>query len=306
MRRRLISNIDENGNWVACRRDNPLTQCVCFGLSVGVLTLNAEYNEIKYMKKICILILLMVAPLFGQNKNMPVTGTATNSSGNHVSGVKVCLGSWNCVLTDTNGFYKIDVTLSPSIIYIPSIRFSHQEYNAVIKIVSNNKIDVVLQKITKESDNKRIISDCSNNDNLVGLRYKLIIPSINIIKADDIDYEAMFVPSSKNKDSYLRLLNGFNASSGLPSNVEWPFLEEPDSILHNRDIEYENQRKNESGIPINPLIDVKAQSDGKFWRFIGNSFNVISYSNISEEAAREFDDIMDTLCYSSPTVNNQH
>jgi len=52
-------------------------------------------------------------------------------------------------------------------------------------------------------------------------------------------------------------------------------------------------------------MDVKAQSkEGKFWRFIGNEFETITYSNVSEKTAREFDEILETLCYFLPTVKN--
>ena len=61
-------------------------------------------------------------------------------------------------------------------------------------------------------------------------------------------------------------------------------------------IEYENQIKDKRGIPSSVAIDVKAQSDGKFWRFIGNAFDTINYRNVSEETALEFDKILDTLC----------
>jgi len=102
------------------------------------------------------------------------------------------------------------------------------------------------------------------------------------------------------KDGYLMLMTGTNVSSGIPSNAEWPFLEEPNTILYNRNIEHENQGKNEPMIDF--AIDVKAHSNGNYWRFIGHNFMIITYSEVSEETAREFDDILDTLCYSPPTV----
>jgi hypothetical protein len=101
-------------------------------------------------------------------------------------------------------------------------------------------------------------------------------------------------------------MSGINVGSGIPENYLWPFLEEPKSILYNRDIEYENQREDENGMSYDlPIaIDVKAQSDGKFWRFIGRLFTVITYSGVSEETALEFDAILDTLCYSPPSAEN--
>ena len=245
--------------------------------------------------RVCILLLLMVAPLFGQDQRITITGTVTNLSGDRVAGVKVY--NYSYVLTDADGRYEIDVPQPRSIRFKETIRFSHPEYNAVIKIVSNDIIDVVLQKITKASDNKRIIPRCSENDNLVGWDYKATIASNSkdLIKVTDIDYVMIRIPASNNKD-YLMFLSGPSASSGIPSGDEWPFLEE--SILYNRDIEYENQRKDEMGIPFLSSVDVKAQSGGKFWRFIGDKFNVITYYNVSEETAREFDDILETLCYS--------
>jgi len=215
--------------------------------------------------------------------------------------------NYSYVLTDANGRYEIEVPQPRDIRFQETIRFSHPEYNAVIKIVSNNKIDVVLQKITNESDNKRILPLCSENDNLVGWHYKAIITSDSkdFIKINSSDYGAIKISAYTNKEEYLMLLSGPSASSGIPSGFEWPFLEGSNAILYNKDIEYENQRRDEKGIPFSSPIDVKAQSGGKFWRFIGDIFNIITYSNVSAATAREFDDIMDTLCYSSPYVNNQ-
>jgi len=256
--------------------------------------------------RVCILLLLMVAPLFGQDQRITITGTVTNSSGDRIVGVKVYNVSYSHVLTDSDGRYEIDVPQPRIIRFKETIRFSHPEYNAVIKIVSNDKIDVVLQKITKASDNKRIIPHCPENDNLVGWKYKATITSNSkdLIKAFDIDYGMIRIPASNNNEGHLMLLSGPSASSGMPSGFEWPFLEKPHDILYNRDIEYENQRKNERGISFDSPIDVKAQSNGKLWRFMGDAFNVVSYWDVSEETAREFDDIIDTICYSSTTANN--
>jgi len=243
--------------------------------------------------KALILVLFMGMPLFGQIPSMAITGTVTNSSGDHIAGVKVLSPIYgHYVLTDTDGCYEIEGTFRPG---QNTIRFSHPEYNAVIKIVSNNKIDVVLQKTTKASDNKRITPLCSGNDNLVGWKYKVKITSgANDFKeVTDTDYEMINIPASNNKEGRLMFLRGLNASSSIP---EWPFLEEPNAILYDKDIEYENQRKDERGIPVDSPVDVKTQSDGKFWRFVGDSFNVISYFNVSEEIAREFDDILESLC----------
>jgi len=241
--------------------------------------------------KVCIFILLAVETLFGQiNLKISVSGTITNSSGESVSGVNVCSTSLNCVLTDSDGRYRIDK------FRIHSMRFSHPKYNAIIKESSDDRIDIVMQKSTKTSDNKRTIPHCSENDSLIGKDFKVIIPSKNIIKSRDIDYTMIRVPSSGNETEYLILMEGPNVSSGIPTKMEWPLLEESPVIIFDRDIHYEN-KKDENGITINSAIDIKARSeDGKFWRFIGDSFEIITYRNVSEETAREFDDIMDTLC----------
>ena len=249
------------------------------------------------MKNVCIFITLAIVPLFGQNTKS-VSGTITNSSGERLSGVKVCMSSLNCVLTDVDGRYEINS------LNIVSIRFSHHGYNAVTKNnLSNtsNKIDVVLQKPIKEFDNKRIIPRCSENDNLFGRIHKVMISPKDIDKVIDIDYTMMTVLSSGNKTEILRLIQGPVVSSNVPS---WPVRssQEEWSVIYDRDIVYENQRDNEP--PISSSVDIKAQSsDGKFLRYIQNISEVISYFNVSEATALEFDEIMDTLCY-SPLVNN--
>jgi len=127
---------------------------------------------------------------------------------------------------------------------------------------------------------------------------KINSDSKDIIEATDVDYSTITVPVPSNKKEYLKFENGIYVSSIIPDGFSWPFLkEEPNAIVYNRDIEYENQRKDERGIPFDSPVDIKAQSEGKFWRYIGDGFNVIRYSNVSEETAREFDDILDnTLC----------
>ncbi|MDR0843510.1 MAG: carboxypeptidase-like regulatory domain-containing protein, partial [Acidobacteriota bacterium] len=197
--------------------------------------MNREYYFLmwfEYVIKICILLLFIEMPLFGQVKSISVTGIATDSSGNRIPGVRVCTDSHNCVLTNTDGLYEIDVSQSLSTLSKPSIRFSRLGYAAAIKIISNNKVDVILQKSAKKSDNKRIVPRCSNNDNLVGWDLKIIIPSRSIIEIQDIDYLLTMVPSSKAKvEQYkheqLRVMSGINVGSGIPENYLWPFLEEP-------------------------------------------------------------------------------
>ena len=244
--------------------------------------------------RVCIFVLLMTVPLFCQNQK--TTGTVTNTTGDRVAGARVSVMSYH-VLTGADGHYEMELS---SRLVKETIRFSHPDYNAVIKIVSSNKIDVVLQKTTKESDNKRIIPHCSANNNLVGWKYKVKIASDSkdFRKVTGTDYEMISISASNNNEEHLMFFHGLNISSGMPSSTEWYFLEEPNAILYNRDIEYENQRKDERGVPVGVTVDIKAQSDGKFWRFIGTMyFDIIEYSNVSEETAREFDDILDnTLC----------
>jgi len=249
--------------------------------------------------KVYLYLLLAVTPMFGQNNlKTSVSGAVTNSSGDPVSRVKVCSTSYNCALTDTDGRYRMDM------FWHNSMRFSHPEYNTVIKTIQSIETDVVLQKLTKESENKRIVQNCADNDNLVGKWFKAIILSKDIIKTN-IDYETLWVPSSNNKDVYLRMMWGPNLSSGIPCRITWPLLEEAHVIFFNRDIDYENQMKTEDEIPMDSTIDIKAQAhDGNFWRFFGNAFEVITYQNVPEEIAREFDDIFDTLCYFPPTIKN--
>jgi len=243
-----------------------------------------------------IILLLIAAPLFGQNtKN--ISGTITNASGDHVSGVKVCVYSLLCVLSDANGRYKVDNISRHS----GAIRFSHPEYNAVINAIKDDsyseQIDVVLKKLINVGDNKRLIPHCSENDNLVGLTFKVNTFSQNTIKSNGGDYKMVAIISSINKDERLIFMEGFNVSSGIPSWFLMPSMAKSPVIIYDKDIDYENQEKTDSGIPSNSAIDVKARSvDGKFWRFTGAAFQVFYYNNVSEASAREFDDILDTLC----------
>jgi len=230
-------------------------------------------------------ILVSATSLFGES----ISGTITNLAGEHVSEVKVCTASWSCVQSNADGHYEIYKASQ-------SIRFSHPKYNAVIKDASGDQLDVVLQKSTKATDNKRIVQYCSEGNNLVGFHnLKIVIPARNISKAQDDDYEMIVIESSKNKNEYLILMTGPTVSSGIPS---WPSLEESPIIIYDRDIDYENQAKPDDGIPISVSIDIKAKSiNGKFWRFIGNTHvSIITYRDVSEATALEFDKIMDTLC----------
>jgi len=244
----------------------------------------------EYMK-VCIFMLLMSAFLFGQNDlKTSVSGTIRNSSGDRVSGVKICKLPWDCVMTNTDGRYEITDNFNG----IQALRFTHPRYNSVIKFVSSNEIDVVLKQLTKESDNKRAISYCSENNNLLGGRLKVLMPSNDVIKIGGGDHVMLRWPGYKDKDEQLVVVNAPNASIGFPNNSRsWPLLEESTVTIYDKDIYYENQ----VDITSNHYIDVKVQLDGRFWRFIGNIYEVITYENVSEETAREFDDILDnTLC----------
>jgi len=224
--------------------------------------------------KLCIFILFAVIPLYGQLGGVgSISGTITNSSGHPISGVKVCTSSLSCTMSNEDGRYVIYKASR-------SIRFSYPGYIAITKDASDEQIDIVLQKSTKESDNKLTLSLCSENDNLIGGRkFKIVVPSKNIIKSNDIDYEMMVVSSSKNTDEYLVLMQGGNVSSGMPS---WrASLKESPVIIYDRDIDYIHLVKlnNElmAMLQMTLTIDTKAQaSNGKFWRYIGGSSEIIT------------------------------
>jgi hypothetical protein len=266
----------------------------------------------KYMK-VCIFILFAVAPLFSQTEEVgSISGTITNSSGDRVFGVLVCTHAWVCVLSDASGRYEIQKFNATS----PFIRFSHPGYNTSVKEKNSSaknsadeKIDVVLQKPTRESDNKRTIPHCTENADLAGgTRYKIILPSKNPIKSNDIDYESMFVPSSKNKDNkgeYLMVMHTIQPTSSMPSWYARLSSDKSPVIIYDRNIDYIGREKEYDGILISPAIDVKMRTiDGKLWRYIGDESESMTYDNVSEETAREFDAILDTLCYTSPTAEN--
>jgi hypothetical protein len=269
----------------------------------------------KYMK-VCIFILFAVAPLFSQTEEVgSISGTITNSSGDRISGVLVCIHAWVCALSDADGRYEVP----KYVINSPFIRFSHPGYNTSIKEKdssvkdsSDEKIDVILQKPTKESDNKRTIPHCAKNANLAGgSEFKIIIPSKDIPKSNDIDYESVFVPSSKNKNNkdnkgeYLMLMQTTQPTSGMPSWYAQLWSEKSPVIIYDRNIDYIGLKKDYDGILMSPAIDVKMRTiDGKFWRHIGDAGESMTYDNVSEETAREFDAILDTLCYTSPTAEN--
>jgi len=261
--------------------------------SSGVITIALCTTHRDLSVKVCIFILLATAPLFGQSIKS-ISGTITNSSGESIHGVKVCTASWICVQSNAFGHYIIDNKYH-------TIRFSHPEYNALIKHISDDLINVVLQKTTQEYDNIRTVSNCSINEKLIGWRLKLIIYSENIIKSKDNNYESITVPSSENKNEQLVLVNGSSATFGMPP---WPtrnIMGKFPAIIYDRDIVFLNRQKTEHNTPILSDIDIKVQTyNGKFWRYIGNSFQFIYYYDVSDVTSREFDEIMDTLCVQQP------
>ena len=253
--------------------------------------------------KVCIIILLGGAPLFCQSSGI-ISGTITNSSGDRISEVKVCIESLGCILSDTDGYYEMEMYSLDRF-----IRFSSPGYNSSIKNIyapddlgkRNVQVDVILQKSTKESDDKLTIPNCTENDNLVGFRYKTIISTPNIIKSNGSDSDMIAISSTKNEEEYLQLWSDGNMS--LASLPPWRMFPSPEewSVIYDRDVEYEDQLKTERGIPVALMIDIKVQSGNeKFWRYIGTTGNTIFYNNVSKETAREFDDILETLCYSPP------
>jgi hypothetical protein len=108
-----------------------------------------------------------------------------------------------------------------------------------------------------------------------------------LVRFEDVDYAGASI--SYSKDEFLRIGGGPTWSTGLP----------PPENLSTSKIVIERTL-----VPACEElvfgVDVRGiYRDGKRWRFTGNALQTLDYKGVSQEAARFFDTIVDTLCAGS-------
>jgi len=256
--------------------------------------------------KLLFYLIFIVSPLTGGE----LSGKIQDSSGAPIENVSICTTSWFCTKSNKDGSYKIannpwgaNFTLSPDG-YTALFRFNKHGYKAITTVVSSENLDIVLEKAI-EGYNEWFIPSCSVDkgfeNKLIGnTKLKVAISNkISEIKSYGGDYESLAIPISLNnepgiKNDYLIFMDGPSVSRGFP---EWWSVSL--EIIYDRDVVYKNQLTGNNGISYLSFIDMKAGSkDGKFYRFIGSSVEIIYYEGVSEETANIFDNILESLCVS--------
>jgi len=129
----------------------------------------------------------------------------------------------------------------------------------------------------------------------IGDRLKVFVPEDMAIEINiGTDYSmAIISHSSKSGKELLVIGHGPTWSiSGFPA-----WIKKEQTNVTDRDVNCMSKTKDEPNSMCRNVIDVRSYSeDGKYWRFIGDAFETIEYQAVSEDAAKIFDRIIDTLC----------
>lgn len=174
-----------------------------------------------------IYLLFIVSPLIGGE----LSGKITDLSGIPVNDVKICITSWFCSKSDQDGLYKLDNSWNTDYRHSKVVRFSKQGYKAAIMEISNDNMDIILEKATT-GYNEWFLPNCSldtgSENKLIGNnRFNVTVSNkISEKKSSGGDYEIIYIPSqagnkSENKNDYLIFMEGSSVSNGLPS---WRWL----------------------------------------------------------------------------------
>ncbi len=223
-----------------------------------------------------------------------ISGQITNKAAEPIANVSVCTTSWNCITTNSNGLYQIENLHNV-------IRFSKAGLKPITVPAFQSTLNVVMEE-ANAVDSEWIIPYCpllsENKGRRIGARLKVLVPKgITVQENSDIDYTmAKIYDRSVSDSEAMTIGDGPNWSmSGLPY---WINKDMVDTI--DRTVVCRNQQQDESASSCVGVVDIRGHSKaGKYWRFIGDSFETIEYANVSKASAEGFDKIMETLCVGS-------
>jgi len=228
-------------------------------------------------------------------------GVVRSDSGKPLEGVLVCSTSYKCIKTDAEGRYDlrsilVDIT-DPRML---RMRFSREGYNPNTLILRDWPSNL---RVTLSSTNVSpwFIPACQGTERREGFNFRVLIPEgTHVAKGGDVDYGTIGVEFGSSNE-WLTIGAGPTWSSGLP-----PLTELAASVtISDRDIRFPGSLS--AKLPVIDGVDTKGNlKDGTSWRFMGNSFETLSYRNASDAAAKFFDSIIDSTCRQTSKLESKY
>jgi hypothetical protein len=230
--------------------------------------------------------LLLLIFLSASPSGDEITGRISNRMGQSVSEAKVCTATWNCTKSDKDGGYRVQKVPSRQ----EMIWVSHSGFKPVLSPINGLSMDVVLES-ADPSKAQWILPRCKlfneENGRYVGDgRLRVFVPEkTHIHTSTGSDYWMVSITHGPEKELFRIGAGPTWSMLGFPS---WP---ETVKELVVREVILPDDNS------VNLMVDIRGRStDGKFWRFTGDSFESRQYEAVSKEAGDEFDRIIDSLC----------
>jgi len=214
-------------------------------------------------------------------------GKVTTELGEPLSGVSVCVSTWECMVTAQDGRFSVGREV---------VRFTSPGYRPITRVLEA----VGDSNIVMPRDGKATwqIPSCAGvkerkAKELGGKLRISLAKGIRTKGGHDVDYWYQYVQYSTTE--YLQLGGGPTWSTGLPGAKALR-----DSVeISDRDLVLPRVLEpNFRGLIIDG-VDVRGTyANGRRWRFVGDAFQTIKYDNASIEAAAFFDSVIEGVCYS--------
>jgi hypothetical protein len=240
-----------------------------------------------------IIIYLQIAGVFCQDKNQSpyvLKGTVVSDDGAPLSGVQVSyLG--NVSQTDQSGFYRLGLPEIP--LSSARIQFRLSGYLITTKIISlsaMSQLDVVMHRGT-DPWTPKLCKSVPDRSNRIGWRMKVAIPEGIAVKYDsDVD-NSTYKIRYKSANGEETMLMGIGPLWGSVMPPIDRLL--PSTTIQEREITWKIWKTAKKGGTDYHMRD----QEGRMWRETGYIGESISYWEVSEEAAKFFDSIIDDMCW---------
>lgn len=248
-----------------------------------------------------ILIYVIILQLTAASSSPQLTGQVTAESGDPLSGATVCVTSWSCSTTDSQGFFKVETNKWP---WRGIVHFSCAGFQPATKVIENPATSVNV-KLQKGNAGQWNLSPCppDRKDRLgkkgqyIGGMLKVFVPKGTKIidKGMDVDYWTIYVGyGPKANREWLQIGGGPSWSNGFPNAITLQSLTE----ISERDLVQKTDSSSTEKFPMIDGVDIRGQrKNERRYRLTGQAFQTINYDGVSNGAACFFDSIIDTLCY---------
>ena len=218
-----------------------------------------------------------------------LAGRVTSEKGEPLAGVAVEWEAGTSRTTDSDGRYILQFQTRTKIddAFCCRIRFRLPGFKALTKAVdiSTQTLDIILQ--SGDSDwAPSICKSSTENQGRIGGKMKLLIPKDTLVKrnpCDDACTQEIFYGSEKNQE-IMRIGSG----------PLWGAIWAPKKFLISSSVTQERYRLDGNAFDYRGL-----DKEGRRWRFTGWIGETIEYSNVSDQAAKFFDSIIDNMCWDS-------